>query len=139
MPGDMNCIFTKVLIPFVEAEVGDTGVATILREAGHTRDYLIADHNWLPLALADRDVYVRTQAATSLGKFGPDSKAAVSALISALRDPTKEVRVAAAYALAEIGPAAREAAKALKQMTKEKEGDVRTAATIALRAVEAGP
>jgi signal transduction histidine kinase len=54
MPGEVNCIFTKVLIPFVEKEVGPEGVATILMTAGRSRDYLIADHNWLPLALADR-------------------------------------------------------------------------------------
>src|SRR5215470_16016159 len=51
MPGDVNCIFTKVLIPFVEKEVGPEGVAAILRTAGRSRDYLVADHNWLPLPL----------------------------------------------------------------------------------------
>src|SRR5215510_11071939 len=49
MPGDINCIFTKVLIPFVEKEVGPEGVAAILHTAGRSRDYLVADHNWLPL------------------------------------------------------------------------------------------
>jgi signal transduction histidine kinase len=53
MPGDVNCIFTKVLIPFVEKEVGPEGVAAILRTAGRSRDYLVADHNWLPLPLAN--------------------------------------------------------------------------------------
>jgi hypothetical protein len=47
MPGDVNCIFTKVLIPFVEKEVGPEGVTAILRTAGRSRDYLVADHNWL--------------------------------------------------------------------------------------------
>jgi signal transduction histidine kinase len=51
MPGDVNCIFTKVLIPFVEKEVGPEGVAAILRTAGRSRDYLVADHNWLPLPM----------------------------------------------------------------------------------------
>jgi hypothetical protein len=51
MPGDVNCIFTKVLIPFVEKEVGSEGVAAVLRTAGRSRDYLSADHNWIPLAL----------------------------------------------------------------------------------------
>jgi signal transduction histidine kinase len=58
MPGEVNCIFTKVLIPFVEKEVGPEGAATILRTAGRPREYLIADHNWLPLALADRLVHL---------------------------------------------------------------------------------
>jgi signal transduction histidine kinase len=83
MPGDMNCIFTKVLIPFVETEVGDTGVAAILREAGHTREYLIADHNWVPLALADRLVHLAMEMtgetdedrwARRFGNFGMDWK-----------------------------------------------------------------
>ena len=49
----MNCIFTKVLIPFVEREVGPDGVTAILRTAGRSRDYLVADHNWLSLPLAN--------------------------------------------------------------------------------------
>jgi signal transduction histidine kinase len=53
MPGDINCIFTKVLIPFVEKEVGPEGVAAVLRTAGRSREYLVADHNWLPLSLAN--------------------------------------------------------------------------------------
>jgi len=53
MPGDVNCIFTKVLIPFVEKEVGPEGVAAGLRTAGRSREYLVADHNWLPLPLAN--------------------------------------------------------------------------------------
>src|SRR6266545_265829 len=53
MPGGVNCIFTKVLIPFVEREVGPEGVAAILRTAGRSRDYLVADHNWLSLPVAN--------------------------------------------------------------------------------------
>src|SRR5215468_9213347 len=52
MPGEVNCIFAKGLIPFVEKEVGPEGVAAICRIAGRSRDYLMADHNWLPLAVA---------------------------------------------------------------------------------------
>lgn len=54
MAGEINCIFTKVLLPFVEKEVGPEGAAAIVRAAGHSREWLIADHNWLPLPLADR-------------------------------------------------------------------------------------
>jgi len=56
MPGEVNCIFTKGLIPFVEKEVGPEGVAAICRIAGRSRDYLMADHNWLPLAVASEMV-----------------------------------------------------------------------------------
>ena len=54
MPGEVNCIFTKGLIPFVEKEVGPEGVAAICRVAGRSRDYLMADHNWIPFAMATR-------------------------------------------------------------------------------------
>jgi signal transduction histidine kinase len=58
MPGEVNCIFTKALIPFVEKEVGPEGVATICRVAGRSRDYLMADHNWIPLAVVGEMVKV---------------------------------------------------------------------------------
>ena len=58
MPGEVNCIFTKGLIPFVEKAVGPEGVAAICRVAGRSRDYLMADHNWIPLAVADEMVKV---------------------------------------------------------------------------------
>jgi two-component system, NtrC family, sensor kinase len=53
MPGEVNCLFTKALIPFVEKEAGAAGVATLCRAAGRPRDYLMADHNWLPLDVAN--------------------------------------------------------------------------------------
>ncbi|HEX2440328.1 MAG TPA: ATP-binding protein [Methylomirabilota bacterium] len=53
MPGAVNCIYTKSLIPLVERELGEAGVASLLRAAGHSREYLTADHNWLPLSLVD--------------------------------------------------------------------------------------
>ncbi len=58
MPGDVNCLFTKALIPFVEKEVGPEGVMALCRAAGRSREYLMADHNWLPLAVADELVRV---------------------------------------------------------------------------------
>jgi signal transduction histidine kinase len=58
MPGDINCIFTKGLIPFVEKEAGPDGVAALCRAAGRTREYLMADHNWLPLPVANELVRV---------------------------------------------------------------------------------
>jgi signal transduction histidine kinase len=58
VPGEINCAFTKGLIPFVEKEVGPEGVAAICRVAGRSRDYLMADHNWLPFGVADEMVRV---------------------------------------------------------------------------------
>jgi len=52
VPGDINCLFTKGLIPFVEKEAGPEGVAALCRAAGRSREYLMADHNWLPLSVA---------------------------------------------------------------------------------------
>ena len=58
MPGEVNCLFTKGLIPFVEKEIGAAGVAALCRAAGRSREYLMADHNWLPLGLANELVRV---------------------------------------------------------------------------------
>jgi signal transduction histidine kinase len=58
VPGDINCIFTKGLIPFVEKEAGPEGVAALCRTAGRSREYLMADHNWLPLSVAGEMVRV---------------------------------------------------------------------------------
>jgi signal transduction histidine kinase len=64
VPGEVNCIFTKGLIPFVEKTVGPEGVAVICRVAGRSRDYLMADHNWISLAVADEMVKVCQQLAS---------------------------------------------------------------------------
>ena len=58
MPGEINCLFTKGLIPFVEKEAGPEAVARLCRVAGRERDYLMADHNWLPLPVANELVRV---------------------------------------------------------------------------------
>jgi signal transduction histidine kinase len=58
---EVNCIFTKALIPFVERTVGPAAAAAIVGEAGHPREWLVADHNWIPLALADRLVRLAMQ------------------------------------------------------------------------------
>ena len=52
-PDEVNCIFTKVLIPFVEREVGTEAGVAICRAAGRPREWLMADHNWIPLSLAN--------------------------------------------------------------------------------------
>ena len=51
--GEVNCIFTKILIPFLEREVGSEAAATVCRAAGRSREWLMADHNWISLTLAD--------------------------------------------------------------------------------------
>jgi signal transduction histidine kinase len=49
----VNCLVTKVLVPFIEREVGPRGLAELLATAGRSREWLMADHNWIPLSLAN--------------------------------------------------------------------------------------
>jgi two-component system, NtrC family, sensor kinase len=49
---EVNCLFTKVLIPFLEREVDPAASAAICRAAGRSREYLMAD-NWIPLSLGN--------------------------------------------------------------------------------------
>ena len=51
--GDVNCVFTKGLISFLERRVGPHAVEAVCRAAGRSRDHLMADHNWIPLEVAD--------------------------------------------------------------------------------------
>jgi signal transduction histidine kinase len=53
MPGQVNCIYTKVLIPYLERNVGPHAVEAVCRAAGRSREYLMADHNWISLDLAN--------------------------------------------------------------------------------------
>jgi signal transduction histidine kinase len=53
MAAEVGCVFTKILIPWIEREVGPAGVAAILSTTGHSREYLIAEYNAIPVTLAD--------------------------------------------------------------------------------------
>ena len=53
MPGEVNCIVTKILIPYLERNVGPEAVAEVCRVAGRSREYLMADHNWISLDVAE--------------------------------------------------------------------------------------
>jgi hypothetical protein len=53
MPGEVNCILTKILIPYLERNVGVQAAEAVYRAAGRSREYLMADHNWISLALAN--------------------------------------------------------------------------------------
>jgi hypothetical protein len=53
-------------------------------------------------ALRDRDAYVRSSAARSLGEIGPDAKIAITALTGALDDRDQFVRTSATEALRRI-------------------------------------
>jgi signal transduction histidine kinase len=56
MPAEVNCLFTKGLLPYVEREVGPEGVARLLQVAARSRDYLMAEYNWIPFPVADKMV-----------------------------------------------------------------------------------
>jgi signal transduction histidine kinase len=53
MPGEVNCIYTKVLIPYLERTVGPQAAEAVCCAAGRSRDWLTADHNWISLDLAN--------------------------------------------------------------------------------------
>jgi HEAT repeat protein len=74
----------------------------------------------LTQALSDSVPYVRAGAADALGAIGPESRAAVSALIERLKiDPGPNyVFDSAIYALGNIGPAAKDALPALEEIAK---------------------
>ena len=51
---EINCVYTKILIPFLEREVGPEAGAAICDAAGRSREYLMADHNWISAELSSR-------------------------------------------------------------------------------------
>lgn len=66
----------------------------------------------------DGSALVRSKAAAALGRIGPDAKAAVPALVEALKD--NSIRTDAATALGEIGGAAKDALPALEAAVAER-------------------
>ena len=46
-PGEVNCIFAKSS-SCSSSEVGPEAGTAVCRAAGRSRDYLMADHNWIP-------------------------------------------------------------------------------------------
>jgi HEAT repeat protein len=87
--------------------------------------------------MESEQAFLRRRAAEALGRLGPEAKAAVPALISALNDPA--ARIDAALALGEIGPAARSAIPALTSIADEKKPKdkaLKKAAADALRKIQ---
>src|SRR5262249_17257568 len=81
---------------------------------------------------------IRHYAADALGEIGPAAKAAVPALISALKDQDWEVRRATANALGKIGPAPKDAVPGLMVALKDPESVVRSSAAAALKEIALG-
>ncbi len=78
--------------------------------------------------LTDEDAFVRSRAATALGRIG--DSAAVDALVRALKDASPEVRGSAAFGLGQIGSPS--ASKALVRRLGDKSLEVKVAAAEAL-------
>jgi HEAT repeat protein len=89
-------------------------------------------------ALWDQDNGVRDKAAEALGRIGPAARAAVPALIVALKTPGDDDAAysSTAEALGLIGPAAKEAAPFLKEKLQHPDGYVRVCAALALWHIE---
>ena len=85
----------------------------------------------------DPDDAVRTTAAHTLRRLGPEARGALDALSGALSDPglDDDIRWCAAEALGEIGPAAESAIPALEEATKADDHDLGAAASEALRRI----
>jgi len=88
-------------------------------------------------SLKDPNLNFRAAAIESLGKIGPEAKAAVPDLIAALNGKSKLVRLAAVNALGFIGPDAQSAVPALKQLSKDSDKDIREAAAVSLEKIQA--
>jgi hypothetical protein len=87
--------------------------------------------------LKDKDPNMRYSAARSLGKFGPEAKAAIPALVESLKgDESPLVRMGAAYALGDMGADAAEALPALKQAANDRDPEVRKAAAYAVKHIQ---
>jgi HEAT repeat protein len=77
----------------------------------------------------------RADAATALGRIGPDAAPAVPLLVKALGDPAWKLKAAAIDAVRGIGPAAAEAVVAIVPIMKEGGPDIRADAARALQAL----
>jgi hypothetical protein len=77
----------------------------------------------------------RNAAAYAIGGMGPAAKAAVPALIEALKDPEPTVRFPVCIALREIGPEAKNAVPALTEALDDRSDDVAAMARKALIAI----
>ncbi len=88
----------------------------------------------------DRTAFLRAKAAQALGTIGPDAKAAVPALIEALKDTS--IRNDAVVALGNIGPDAKDAVPALREAItgkgNKKDKGFKEAVNQAIKKIEKG-
>ena len=85
---------------------------------------------------AEKESDVRKEVSTALGRFGKESKTAVTALVAVLSDKEPATRAAAADTLGRIGGGASASADALLPLLKDSDKGVRGAAIFALGRIE---
>ena len=118
--------------------VNDPAEAVRLKALNVIREMKPEDHQRKLVAAvseamrADKSATVRAAAAATLGKLGPNAKAAVNVLIESLKDPEPGVRAAVADALGRVGDEARSGISRLLPLLKDQDAGVRLAAAFAL-------
>ena len=99
--------------------LGLTSIWALLQLEPNNEDYAKIAVPRLVAALTNDRPRVRLEAATTLGKLGPQSKSAVAALQKSLKDDHHEVRVESLVALAEIGVDSQPAVSDIIELLRE--------------------
>jgi HEAT repeat protein len=89
-------------------------------------------------ALRDENSIVRIAAADSLGRIGPEARAAIAPLREALKDDDRSVRRHAAFALGVVDPDNQSVIPALIEALKDNDKEVRRHAAVALGRIGPG-
>ena len=117
-----------------EAKAAVPALIKTLRKIHFNTWYL--DNNRVRIPMEGRDdEAIRINAAIALGKIGPEAKAAVPALIEALKNEGKKFIYVSIRALGEIGPEAKEAIPALTKLLNSKDDYVKKAAKEAIEKI----
>lgn len=128
--GEVSEVAIPSLLPYLEDEKSQTRIETMLSLEGIGVAEGVVDE--IAKVLSDDDARVRTQAATTLGTFGPDAGSATDELAGALDDENSDVRRAAAKSLGQIAPASSAAIDDLTRALTDDNPQVRREAAWAL-------
>ena len=112
--------------------LGLTSIWALLQLEPNNEDYAKIAVPRLVAALTNDRPRVRLEAATTLGKLGPQSKSAVAALQKSLKDDHHEVRVESLVALAEIGVDSQPAVSDIIELLREEDPNIRFTSGYAL-------
>ena len=112
--------------------LGLASIWALLQLDPNNEDYAKIAVPRLAAALTSDRPRVRREAATTLGKLGPQAKSAVAALQKSLKDDDHEVRVESLVALAEIGADSQTAVTDIIELLREEDPGIRSTAGYAL-------